>query len=147
MDIYANLFESIIDCCDRIGIRHGLVYTIAMLLMGLALCLNLLSLIDLLWILGVAHNPYFWHGTWHPHHYVYGLLCSAFIANTLLGRSKFSADCQHLRRESEAQMPEISAPQTAMPKLSAIRTPGFAYVLGSAVFFLLTLTFALLIRG
>jgi hypothetical protein len=146
MIIYTNLFDSIIDCCDRSGFRPRLVYTAAMLVLGLLFCLNLLSIIDLLWTLGVIHNPYLSDGTWRPQHYVYGLLCSAFIANTLLGRCQFSQDCQHRRVEPEAPMSDSQAQQSSMPKFSAIHTPGFVYVLGSAIVFLVTLTLALLTR-
>jgi hypothetical protein len=142
MEIYTDLFESMMDCWDRIGFRHGLVYTAAMMALGLGFCLNLLSIVDLLWAFGVLENPYRGDGTLHPHHYVYGLLCGGFIANTVLARIKFSADQQRLQLMAEMQTPYI-----AMPRISLLRSPGPAYVMGSAVLFLTTLTLSLLVRG
>ena len=142
MDIYSILFESVIDCFDRVGFRHGLAYTAAMMALGLAFCLNLLSIVDLLWALGVLENPYRADGTLHPQRYVYGVLCCGFIANTVLARIKFSADRQRLRLMLELQAPHIST-----PKITLIRSPGAAYVLGSGVLFLATLTLSVLVRG
>jgi hypothetical protein len=50
MDIYSTLFDSmIVDCLERMGIRQGLIYTAAMMALSLGFCLNLLSVMDLLW--------------------------------------------------------------------------------------------------
>ena len=87
MDIYADLFESMLACCVRLGIRRGPLYTVAMLLLSLGLSLNILSVIDLLWMLGVLSHPYQSAGTMH---YIYALLCIAFVANTILARRQFS---------------------------------------------------------
>ncbi len=58
MEIYAGLFESMVACCGRIGVRRAPLYTLSMLALGLGLSLNILSVIDLLWTLGVLSNPY-----------------------------------------------------------------------------------------
>jgi hypothetical protein len=141
MEIYSDLFESMIDCCNRIGFLNGVLYTAAMMALGLGLCLNLLSVIDLLWTLGLVDNPYRSNGSPHPQHYVYAVLCIGFVANTGLARVKFNTDRQFLRA-----MPQMPAPQVSVPKPSLIRTPGPAYVLSSAVLFLATLTLDLLVR-
>jgi hypothetical protein len=143
MKIYSALFDSmIVDCLEPIGIRHGLVYTAAMLALGLGFCLNLLSVISLLWALGVLDNPYLSQSGLHPQHYVYGLLCCGFVANTVFARIKFGRDCRYLR-----VMPETQTPAVAVPNSSLIRGPGPAYVLGSAVVFLTVATGSLLVRG
>ena len=147
MGIYAVLFDSLIGCWYRMGFRHGLVYTAAMMTLGVTFCLNLLSLIDLLWILGVLHDPYLINGARHPAQYVYALLYSALLANSLLGRMKFRADRQCLCLAPELQMPEPEAPPVSIPRSSMIRAPGLAYALGSAVLFVATLILALLPRA
>jgi hypothetical protein len=141
IQIYTDLFESMMDCYARIGFRNGFVYTAAMLALGLGICLNLLSVIDLFWSLGVLDNPYRTNGSLHPQHYVYALLCSGFVANTALARIKFSADRQCLRL-----IPEMQSSQISMPRPALIRSPGPAYVLVSGVLFLATLALDLLIR-
>src|ERR1700733_3963150 len=92
MHVYTLLYESMLDYCDRVGFRLGLVYTAAMLALGLGLCLNVLSVIDLLWTARVLHSPYSRDGSLHPEHYVYALLYSGLVANTILARIKFNAD-------------------------------------------------------
>jgi hypothetical protein len=139
MNIYACLYESTLDYCDRSWFRPGLVYTVAMLALGLGLSLNLLSVIDLLWTLRVLHNPYGRGGSVQPEHYVYALLYGGFIANTILARLKFSADRRYLSLMSEATTPSREAQQAP-----SVRTPGPAYVLGSVVLFVATLTVGLL---
>ncbi len=57
MDFYAELLESMMACCGRIGVRRAPLYTLSMLALGLGLSLNILSVIDLLWILGVVSKP------------------------------------------------------------------------------------------
>lgn len=141
MDFYTDLFESLIYCCDHIGFRHGLVYTFVMFALGLGCCLSLLSLVNLLWTFGVVHNPYRTEGSLHPRHYVYALVCIGFVANTVFARIKFSAD-----RICMGPSYETRTPQVAVTKLSLVRTPGAAYVLGSALLFLVTLTVDLLIH-
>jgi hypothetical protein len=141
MGFYTDLFESMIYCCDRIGLRHGLAYTVTMITLGLGFCLNLLILINLLWGVGAVHNPYLSAGSLHPQHYVYALLCIGLLANTVLARIKFNADNQFI-----GPMAEFQAPQVPASKWSLIRTPGAAYVLGCALLFLVTLTVNLLSR-
>lgn len=92
MNLYSGLFESMLDCCSRTWLRHGPVYTLAMMALCVGVSLNILSVIDLLWTLGVLNDPYRSHGMLHPQRYLYALLCTVFIANTLLARLKFSAD-------------------------------------------------------
>lgn len=121
MDLYAGLFESMVSSCGRVGLRHGPVYTVAMIALGLAVSLNILSIIDLLWTLGVLHNPYQRAGVPHPQRYLCALLYVAFLSNTVLARLKFGVDRGHLRRSAHAAW---AAP---------------AYVLGSAGLFLITL--------
>jgi hypothetical protein len=142
MEIYTDLFESMMDCYYLIGFRHGLVYTAAMLALGLGICLNLLTIIDLLWSLGVLDNPYLTNGSLHPQQYVCALLCGGFVANSAVARIKFGAD-----RHCPRLTPELQPPQISMPKPKLIRTPGPAYVLGSGVLFLATLTLDLLVCG
>jgi hypothetical protein len=141
MGFYTVLFESMINCCDRIGLRHELAYTVTMIALGLGFRLNLLIFINLLWTFGAVPNPYLRAGRLHPQHYVYALLCIGFVANTVLARIKFNADNQFI-----GPMPELQTPQVPMPKLSLIRTPAAAYVLGCALLFLVTLTVNPLIR-
>jgi hypothetical protein len=99
MDIYADLFESMLACCVRLGIRRGPLYTVSMLLLSLGLSLNILSVIDLLWMLGVLSNPYQSAATMH---YIYALLCIAFVANTILARRQFGG-----ARASPRSAPEV----------------------------------------
>jgi hypothetical protein len=139
MHVYTLLYESMLDYCDRAGFRLGLVYTVAMLALGLGLCLNLLSVIDLLWTARVLRSPYYRDGSLHPEHYVYALLYIGFIANTILARIKFSADCRCLSQMAETQT--LSIPAQEAP---SIRTPGPAYLLGSAALFIVTLILGLM---
>lgn len=92
MYIYAGLFDSMLECCGRTGLRHGPIYTLAMIALGLAVSLNLLSVIHLLWTLGVLDNPYRIDGDLHSQRYIFGMVYLAFLANTVLARCKFSAD-------------------------------------------------------
>lgn len=126
MDIYAGLFESMLACCGRIGFRHGPVYTIAMMALGLGVSLNILSIIDLLWTLGILNNPYQSGGGLHPQHYLCALLCIAFIVNTILARHKFSAD--------QGSLPPARSP------LARSATAAPAYVLASTGLFLISLS-------
>ena len=139
MHVYTLLYESMLDYCDRVGFRLGLVYTVAMLALGLGLSLNVLSVIDLLWTARVLHSPYYRAGSLHPEHYVYALLYSSFVANTILARIKFNADCRRL-----SQMPEMQTLSIPAQEAPSIRMPGPAYVLGSTVLFVVTLTLGLL---
>ena len=139
MHVYSLLYESMLDYCDRIGFRHGLVYTVAMLALGLGLCLNLLSVIDLLWTARVLRNPYCRDGSLHPEHFVYALLYSGLVANTILARIKFNADCRRLR-----QMPELPTLPVLAQEAPSFRMPGPAYVLGSAALFVVTLILGLM---
>jgi hypothetical protein len=89
MNIYAGLFESMLDCCGRSWLRDGPVYTVSMVALGLGVSLNILSVIDLLCLLGILDNPYQSAGSMHPQRYVYSLLCIVFTANTLMARRQF----------------------------------------------------------
>ena len=126
MDIYAGLFESMLACCGRIGVRHGPVYTISMMALGLGVSLNILSVIDLLWTVGILNNPYRSGGGLHPQHYLCALLCIAFIVNTILARHKFSID----RGSLHPPMSRLARSATAAP----------AYVLASTGLFLISLS-------
>jgi hypothetical protein len=123
MNLYGNLLESMLAWWGHTWLRRGPVYTLSMLALGLAACLNVLSVIDLLWTLGILPNPYHSEGQLHPRHYVFALLCLAFLLNTILARLKFSADRQRVRLR----------PATA----SWIAAP--TYVLISTGLFLITL--------
>jgi hypothetical protein len=125
MDLYAGLFESMLACCGRIGFRHGPVYTVSMMALGLGVSLNILSVIDLLWTAGILNNPYQAGGGLHPQPYLCALLAIAFIVNTLLARHKFSADHGRLR--------------PAMPRFATSAAAASVYVLGSTGLFLITL--------
>jgi hypothetical protein len=125
MNIYAGLFDSMLACCARTWLRHGPIYTIAMVALGLAVSLNILSVIDLLWIAGVLDNPYQSAGQLHPQRYILALLTVVFVANSLLARRHFSID--HFSR--------CDARTLAAP----------AYVLGSAALFLSTLTIDMMV--
>ena len=117
MNIYSGLFESMLECYGRTWLRAGPVYTLSMIALGVGVSLNILTVIDLLGLLGIVNNPYRSAGSVHPQHYVYALLCIAFIANSLLARRQFivgRAGPQHC----------LSAP---------------VYLLGSAALFLITL--------
>jgi hypothetical protein len=126
MDIYAGLFESMLACCGRIGFRHGPVYTVAMITLGLGVSFNILSVIDFLWTLGILNNPYESGGDLHPQRYLCALLCIGFIVNTILARHKFSADHGSLR-------PPLS-------RLARSATAAPAYVLASTGLFLISLS-------
>jgi hypothetical protein len=89
MNIYAGLFESMLECCGRTWLRNGPIYTVSMVALGLGVSLNLLSVIDVLSLLGIVDNPYLSAGAMHPQRYVGALLCSVFIANSLLARRQF----------------------------------------------------------
>jgi hypothetical protein len=89
MNIYAGLFESMLECCGRTWLRNGPVYTVSMVALGLGVSLNILSVIDLLCLLGILNDPYRSVGSIHPQRYVYGLLYIVFIANSLLARRQF----------------------------------------------------------
>jgi hypothetical protein len=136
MNLYARLYESTLEYCARSWFSPGLVYTIAMLALGLGIALTLLSGINVLWTLRLLHNPYGRGANLHPEHYVYALVYLSFIANTILARVKFSAD----RR----LMPEMTVPSREVRDVPSVRTPGPAYVLGSAALFVVTLTVGLL---
>ena len=126
MYIYTGLFESMLNCCGRIGFRHGPVYTISMMALGLGVCLNILTVVDLLCALGWLTNPYRIHGSLHPQRYLYALLCIAFIVNTILARHKFSTD--HGQR-CPSMLQRATSARAAL-----------VYLLGSTGLFLLTLT-------
>ncbi|MEJ0008637.1 MAG: hypothetical protein WDM77_20330 [Steroidobacteraceae bacterium] len=106
------------------GIRHGPLYTIAMVALGLGITLNILSIIDLLWTLGYLSNPYQTDGGLRPQRYLCALICVAFIINTILARRKFSADS--------------GKPWRSQHPVSAIAAP--RYMLVSSILFLVTLT-------
>src|SRR5580658_3527850 len=91
MDIYGSLLESMMAWCGHTWLGRGPVFTLSMLALGVGVCLNVLSVIDLLWSLGILANPYQSDGELHPQHYVCALLCTAFILNTILARLRFSA--------------------------------------------------------
>src|SRR6202012_2849627 len=93
----ADLFESTAEFCGRLTSRTGLDYTAAMIAVGLSLCLNVLSLVNLLWVLGVLQNPYGYRGTLHPRHYVYALVYGGLIANSVLARFQLRGDGIYLR--------------------------------------------------
>jgi hypothetical protein len=141
MHIYALLYESMMDYCDGIGCRLALTYTVAMAALGLGLCFNLLSIVDLLWTLRVLDNPYGLDGSLQPRHYVLALLYGGIVANTIAARIKFAAD-----RRCLSLMPEMQTPQEAPQPAPSVRMPGPAYLLGSAVVFFLSLTVGVLLR-
>jgi hypothetical protein len=117
MDIYAGLFDSMLACCGRIGLRQGPVYTVAMMALGLGVSFNILSVIDLLWTLGILNNPYQRGGSVHPQRYLWALLCIAFVVNTLLARHKFSADTAVCDLQCRAvHDPPRSPPPTCWPR-------------------------------
>ena len=117
MNIYAGLFESMLDCCGRTWLRNGPVYTVSMVALSVGVSLNILSVIDLLCLLGIVDSPYRSVGSMHPQRYVYSLLCIVFIVNSRLARHQFAT-----RRAGPPCA--LSAP---------------AYLLGSAAVFLATL--------
>ncbi len=138
MYIYAGLFESMMACCGRIGFRHGPIYTLTMIALGLGVTLNLLSVIHLLWTLGVLDNPYRIDGDLHSQRYVLGMLYIAFLANTILARLKFSADQGRvpLRRVKRS-------PQFTMARLASSTAAAPVYVLASTSLFIVTLSISL----
>jgi hypothetical protein len=90
MNIYAGLLESMLDCCGRTWLRKGPIYTVSMIALGLGVSLNILSVIDVLCLLGIVNNPYQSAGTLHPQRYVCSLICIVFLANSLLARRQFN---------------------------------------------------------
>jgi hypothetical protein len=138
MYIYAGLFESMMACCGRIGFRHGPIYTLTMIALGLAVTLNLLSVIHLLWTLGVLDNPYRIDGDLHSQRYLLGTLYIAFLANTVLARLKFSADqgrlpLRRVKRGTQFTMARLASSTAAAP----------VYVLASTSLFIVTLSISL----
>lgn len=127
---YSRLHASTLEYCER-GAGCGFGYTVAMLVLGSSFCLDLLSIVNVLWALRLLHLPYGHDGRVHPEHYVYALLYGTFIANTILARVQCNAD---YRLSCEA--PEIP--------VASNRRLGPAYVLGSVVAFVLTLALGLL---
>ena len=135
MYIYAGLFESMMECCGRIGLRHGPIYTLTMIALGLAVSLNLLSVIQLLWTLGVLDNPYRIDGDLHSQRYILGMVYIAFLANTILARLKFSADQGRLLR--------IPLRRTPRPRPATSSAAAPLYVLVSTSLFIITLSISL----
>jgi hypothetical protein len=135
MSLYAGLFESMMACCGRAGLRRGPLYTLTMVALGLAVSLNLLSVVQLLWTLGVLDNPYRLDGDLHSQRYVLGTLYLAFLVNMILARRKFSADQQ---RVACLPVPRRIAIRAA--RLAARDAAAPVYVLGSAGVFILTLS-------
>ena len=138
MYIYAGLFESMMECCGRIGLRRGPIYALTMLALGLAVSLNLLSVIHLLWTLGVLDNPYRIDGDLHSQRYIFGMVYLAFLVNTVLARRKFSADqgqpqLLHVRRRPQVPMARLASSSAAAP----------LYVLASTSLFIITLSLCL----
>ena len=126
MKIYAGLFDFMLAWCARTWLRHGPIYTVAMIALALTVSLNVLSLVDLLWIAGVLHDPYRSAGQFHPQRYVLAVLSVVFIANSLLARRLLSAEIR-----------PIGLTPRGPPGLRRLAAP--AYVLGSAATFLSTL--------
>ncbi len=139
MEIYADLFESMVDYCGWLGFRNGPVYTLAMIALGTGLCLNFLSVLDLLCSLGVVGNPYRSHGALRPQHYVYALLYGAFLANVILARVKFGIDRECLRSR-----PDVQTPGNSMPRFAWSRIAAPAYIIASTGLFVVTQTLVLL---
>ncbi len=137
MYIYAGLFESMMACCGRIGFRHGPIYTLTMIALGLAVTLNLLSVIHLLWTLGVLDNPYRIDGDLHSQRYVFGMLYIAFLANTVLARRKFSVD--------QGRLPpcRVKRTQFTLARLASSTAAAPVYVLASTSLFIVTLSISL----
>jgi hypothetical protein len=123
MHLYGNLLESMMAWWGHTWLRRGPVYTLSMLALGVAACLNVLSVIDLLWTLGLLPNPYDSDGQRHPQHYVFALLCVAFLLNSILARLTFRAD------RNRARVRQATASWVAAP----------TYVLLSTGLFLVTL--------
>jgi|HubBroStandDraft_2_1064218.scaffolds.fasta_scaffold199692_2 hypothetical protein len=138
MNLYAGLFDSMLDCCGRTWLRHGPIYTVATMALALAVSLNILSIIDLLWILGVLDNPYQSAGQLHPQRYVLQLLALVFIVNAILARRHFSTD--HFCLEQASGQTRL-----AQDAQSAARRVAPAYVLGSAALFLSTLSIDMMV--
>ena len=138
MYIYAGLFESMMACCGRIGFRHGPIYTLTMIALGLAVTLNLLSVIHLLWTLGVLDNPYRIDGDLHSQRYIFGMLYIAFLANTILARRKFSADLGRLPPSRATR-----STQFALARLASSTAAAPVYVLASTSLFIVTLSISL----
>jgi hypothetical protein len=138
MNLYAGLFDSMLDCCGRTWLRHGPIYTVATMALALAVSLNILSIIDLLWILGVLDNPYQSAGQLHPQRYVLQLLALVFIVNAILARRHFSTDHFCLEQAS-------GHTRLAQDAQSAARRVAPAYVLGSAALFLSTLSIDMMV--
>ena len=122
MDLYSELFESMVSCCGRIGLRYGPVNTLAMMALGLGVSLNILTIADVMWTLGLLANPYSTGGL-YPQRYLCAMLYMAFLINTILARLKFSTD------GTPRRIPRRNVSPAAAP----------TYVLGSAGLFLLTL--------
>jgi hypothetical protein len=134
MYIYAGLFESMMECCRRIGLRHGPIYTLTMIALGLAVSLNLLSVIHLLWSLGVLDNPYRIDGDLHSQRYLFGMVYLAFLANTVMARLKFSADQGRLQLLCVKRSPQVTPARVAASSAAAP-----LYVLVSTSLFIITL--------
>jgi hypothetical protein len=113
-----------------------------MIALGLGVSLNLLSVIQLLWTLGVLDNPYRIDGDLHSQRYIFGMLYIAFLANTVLARRKFSADQGYLRplrvkRSTQVRLARLASSAAAAP----------VYGLASMGLFIITLSISLRIPG
>jgi hypothetical protein len=86
-----------------------------MLALALALSLNLLSLIDLLWMAGILDNPYAARESVHPAHYVCAVLYLGFLGNSVLARWQIAtAQRQPLRLPPRRPASNINAPRYLM---------------------------------
>jgi hypothetical protein len=139
MNLHAMLLGSMMDWCDRSAVLNRVAYTAAMMVLGLSVSLNLLSVFNLLWTLGILANPYFTAGRLSPQRYVYAALCIGLAVNMVLARRNFVADreCLHLH-------PQLASPEGAAHPLP--RRTGPFYLLGSIVLFLATLALDLMPR-
>jgi len=138
MHIYAGLFESMMACCGRIGCGRAPIYTLTMMALGVAVTLNLLSVIHLLWTLGVLDNPYRIDGDLHSQRYIFGMVYIAFLANTVLARLKFRADQARAR-----PVPRRRSGNVAMARLASSDAAAPVYVLASTGLFIITLSISL----
>ncbi|HTV76813.1 MAG TPA: hypothetical protein VMF03_01040 [Steroidobacteraceae bacterium] len=131
MYLYSGLFESMMECCGRCGLRRGPVYTLTMMVLGLAVSLNLLTVAQLPWRLGFLGNPYGSGADAHAQRWILGALYVGLLANLALARLKFRAD-----RKSPPLAVRYGPPATAS-----------FYVLASASLFVITLALCLHAAG
>ena len=136
---YNLLFESLVAFADCIGLRHGPIYTLVMLVLGVACGLALMSIVNVMWGLNVVANPY-WHSqAWSPKHYLLGLMCLPVLASAVLARVKLADAGLYLR-----MMPHCTSATGSARVMGSAARAGPQFVCVATGSYLVTLVLAIL---